>query len=135
MDNTITEKAQFAFALGAKVVLVTSSAALERERARQAQDFDNETEEMVERLRLDRAELIRPTAAEAAPRFARVRMLRADLCARDDGDIERGEVIARAEYQHTENNYLIRYRAGDGRQVESWWGESAIRADEPAPQL
>ncbi|SCM79846.1 Bacteriophage protein (modular protein) [uncultured Pleomorphomonas sp.] len=41
---------------------------------------------------------------------------------------ETGEVIGRAEYTTTENNYLVRYRAGDGRQTEAWWGESAIRA-------
>lgn len=41
---------------------------------------------------------------------------------------ETGEVIARAEYTYTEPHYLIRYKAGDGRQVESWWGESALRA-------
>lgn len=39
---------------------------------------------------------------------------------------EEGEVVARAEYATAEPSYLIRYRAGDGRQVESWWGESAL---------
>lgn len=42
---------------------------------------------------------------------------------------EVGEVIARAEFQHSEPSYLVRYCAGDGNQVENWWGESAI---EPA---
>lgn len=41
---------------------------------------------------------------------------------------ETGTVIGRAEYDQTENNYLLRYRAGDGRQIESWWGESALTA-------
>lgn len=41
---------------------------------------------------------------------------------------EAGEVIGRAEYAHTERNYLLRYVAGDGRAVESWWGESALTA-------
>lgn len=39
---------------------------------------------------------------------------------------EEGEVIGRAEYTTSEPSYLIRYQAGDGRQVETWWGESAI---------
>lgn len=39
---------------------------------------------------------------------------------------ETGDVIARAEYEASENSYLIRYMAADGRQVEAWWGESAI---------
>lgn len=39
---------------------------------------------------------------------------------------ERGIVIARAEYLHGENQYLVRYLAADGRQVESWWNESAL---------
>lgn len=39
---------------------------------------------------------------------------------------ESGTVIARAEYTSSENSYLIRYEAGDGRAVEQWWGESAL---------
>jgi len=39
---------------------------------------------------------------------------------------ETGKIIGRAEYDHTENNYLIRYMAGDGRQVEQWWAETAL---------
>jgi hypothetical protein len=39
---------------------------------------------------------------------------------------ENGEVIGRAEYNTAENNYLVRYVAGDGRAVEAWWGESAL---------
>ena len=39
---------------------------------------------------------------------------------------EAGEVIGRAEYTTCERNYLIRYKAGDGRAVESWWAESAL---------
>lgn len=39
---------------------------------------------------------------------------------------EQGVVIARAEYANSENSYLIRYVAADGRLVESWWGESAL---------
>lgn len=40
--------------------------------------------------------------------------------------LESGEVIARAEYATSENSYLVRYKAADGRAVESWWGESAL---------
>lgn len=40
---------------------------------------------------------------------------------------EHGEVVGRAEYTVSENSYFVRYVAGDGRQVEEWLGESAIR--------
>ncbi len=39
---------------------------------------------------------------------------------------EEGLVIGRAEYLTGEPQYYIRYKAGDGRQVEQWWGESAL---------
>ena len=39
---------------------------------------------------------------------------------------EVGVVIGRAEYVTSENQYLVRYKAADGRQVEAWWGASAI---------
>lgn len=39
---------------------------------------------------------------------------------------EIGTIIARAEYDESENQYFLRYRAADGRAVESWWCESAI---------
>ena len=39
---------------------------------------------------------------------------------------EVGVVIGRAEYMSMEAQYLIRYKAADGRQVEAWWGASAI---------
>lgn len=41
---------------------------------------------------------------------------------------EQGEIIARAEYARSENQYLIRYKNGNGSQQESWWHESAIQA-------
>ena len=41
---------------------------------------------------------------------------------------EHGNIIARAEYVDTTPQYLLRYKCGDGRAVESWWGESAIQA-------
>ena len=39
---------------------------------------------------------------------------------------ETGTVIGRAEYTYADRTYLIRYVGGDGRQVESWWTESAL---------
>lgn len=39
---------------------------------------------------------------------------------------EQGVVIGRAEYDHSDNDYRIRYKAADGRQTECWWTESAI---------
>jgi hypothetical protein len=43
-----------------------------------------------------------------------------------DTSVEFGHVVARAEYAHGEDMYLLRYRAADGRAVEQWWGESAL---------
>lgn len=45
----------------------------------------------------------------------------------DLGGAEVGEVIGRAEYIAAETSYYVRYVAGDGRAVESWWGEGALR--------
>lgn len=41
---------------------------------------------------------------------------------------ETGTVTGRAEYTACENNYYVRYKAGDGRAVEVWWAESALHA-------
>lgn len=41
---------------------------------------------------------------------------------------ETGTVQARAEYAIGENAYFIRYKAADGRAVEVWWPESALKA-------
>lgn len=46
----------------------------------------------------------------------------------ESGGSECGPVIGRAEFQDCEDQYLIRYRAGDGRTVEQWWHESALTA-------
>lgn len=49
---------------------------------------------------------------------------------------EAGGIIGRAQYLVGENQYQLRYRAGDGRQIETWWGESALRAgNSDAPSL
>jgi hypothetical protein len=42
---------------------------------------------------------------------------------------EKGNVTARAEYENSENQYLIIYLAADGRQVDAWWAESQLRQD------
>jgi len=39
---------------------------------------------------------------------------------------EQGVIIGRAEYSTSENQYYLRYKAGDGRAVDSWWAESAL---------
>lgn len=40
---------------------------------------------------------------------------------------EQGEIIARAEFAYGESQYLLRHKAGDGRCVDCWWGESALQ--------
>jgi hypothetical protein len=45
------------------------------------------------------------------------------------GSTEHGEVRGRAEYvDRGPPSYLVRYVAGDGRLVESWWNEDALEA-------
>ena len=39
---------------------------------------------------------------------------------------EQGLVVGRAHYLNADPNYLVRYKAGDGRAVESWWAEDAL---------
>jgi len=39
---------------------------------------------------------------------------------------EGGIVIGRAEFSNKCNQYLLRYKANDGRAVESWWDEDAL---------
>ena len=41
---------------------------------------------------------------------------------------ERGEIIGRAEFSNSVDHYKVRYVAGDGRQVEDWLAEDAIRS-------
>lgn len=42
---------------------------------------------------------------------------------------EAGSIKGRAEYSTHENCYLVHYKAGDGRAVESWWDESLLKAE------
>lgn len=39
---------------------------------------------------------------------------------------ESGIVKGRAEYDNSQNNYLVLYVAADGRQVSSWLGEDEL---------
>ncbi len=42
---------------------------------------------------------------------------------------ETGEVVGVAYYANSfEPQYLVRYKAGDGRAVEAWWTENALKA-------
>jgi hypothetical protein len=41
---------------------------------------------------------------------------------------ETGIVQGRAQYANSENSYLVRYKAGDGRAAEVWWTEDALLA-------
>nr|DAW36423.1 MAG TPA: hypothetical protein [Caudoviricetes sp.] len=43
---------------------------------------------------------------------------------------EWGEVKARAQYADGENQYLIHYKAADGRATTAWFGESMLGATE-----
>lgn len=43
---------------------------------------------------------------------------------------EAGQVIARAEFVCSENQYLIRYKTAVGAAVEQWWYESAIELNQ-----
>ncbi len=44
----------------------------------------------------------------------------------DSGEL--GTVWARSEYATSEPQYLLRYKAADGRATECWWPESALEA-------
>ncbi len=46
----------------------------------------------------------------------------------ESGGTEEGRVVGQARYEDASDGFLIRYRAGDGRQVELWWNENAIAA-------
>ena len=47
-----------------------------------------------------------------------------------DVSLERGIVRARCEYiDGSENNYFVRYLSNDGRAVEHWWSESALKSE------
>lgn len=39
---------------------------------------------------------------------------------------EHGIIVGTASYLDQPEQYLVRYRSGDGRQVQDWWTASAI---------
>ncbi|AEG53101.1 hypothetical protein [Sinorhizobium meliloti] len=41
---------------------------------------------------------------------------------------EVGEIVGRAQYTNANPQYLVRYLAGNGVQVESWLAEDALSA-------
>lgn len=43
------------------------------------------------------------------------------------GSAEQGTVVGRAQHATSVDQYNIRYVAGDGRLIESWWTVDAIR--------
>lgn len=43
---------------------------------------------------------------------------------------ECGQVIGRAQYLSSDDIYLVRYKAADGRAVEGWWPLVELRAIE-----
>lgn len=43
---------------------------------------------------------------------------------------EEGQCIGIAVYTNRQTNYLIRYKAADGRAVEAWWDEDALRGSD-----
>lgn len=44
-----------------------------------------------------------------------------------DASGEKGEVIGRAEYIASSNQYYVRYKNAQGVAVEQWWAEEALR--------
>ncbi|EKL2596900.1 hypothetical protein ONI74_000611 [Escherichia coli] len=49
-----------------------------------------------------------------------------EMCISDEWD----EVKARAQYTDGENQYLLHYKAADGRATTEWFGESMLEATE-----
>lgn len=41
---------------------------------------------------------------------------------------EIGQIQSRAEHLNAEPSYYLRYKAADGRAVESWWTQNALDA-------
>lgn len=44
---------------------------------------------------------------------------------------ESGTVIGQARHAFADDSFLIRYRSGDGRAVESWWTQTALMPRNP----
>jgi hypothetical protein len=129
-EDTMTK---FKFPLGALVVLSTSFAIA----AKQSEDSDREVHEAAQRqasLAKDeayraagRSDLIPPKAYAASDKTAWTISGLTSF----EAPIEAGTVIARSEYLDagTTPQYMVRYRAGDGRQTEQWFGPDALAFD------
>jgi hypothetical protein len=90
----------FKFAMNAAVMLATSAAAFATHQRNEERDFTDGKEHGVS------YKLLEPVQP-----------------------IEAGIVVGRLEYAYAENSYLVRYRGGDGRQVENFITESALIDD------
>lgn len=98
---------RFTFALGAAVVLITSAPIVK------------------DILQMEADEAAEPKQDEGDD-LVMARMV--------FGAVEEGTVIGRSEYLKagvpTEDRYFVRYRAGDGRQVEDWLTPDALTTRE-----
>lgn len=103
--------AEFKFALGAAVVLVTSAALV----------MDQMDDEREQRAR-EEARAARGPAEGDEEDLAIGRIA--------FGIVEEGQIIGRAEYLSAEPSYLVLYRDGSGRQVEEFHRESALTTRE-----
>lgn len=96
--------AEFRFELADEVVLVTSAPI------------------MLEQLQLDAEDQLRTKQDEVEDVVGLARLV--------GGQIEEGMIIGRSELlrdgKAEEGHYLVRYRAGDGRQVEDWFTPDAL---------
>lgn len=134
-ENDMSTK--FRFALGAAVVLSTSLAAATEAAAERDSDVHRDAERAAANARDEiyrasgRTDLIErrgdmPTDGDEYG-GARLRLVGTLQAYRQP--IEAGEVIGRAEYRNTGPSYFVRYRAGDGRQVDAWFDDEAITLD------
>lgn len=48
---------------------------------------------------------------------------------------ERGVVVGVSRFTYSAPSALVRYRAGDGSQVETWWSFDALRVVPAAPEV
>jgi hypothetical protein len=40
---------------------------------------------------------------------------------------ETGKIVSRSQSIDAQPQYLLRYKAGDGRAVETWWAQDALQ--------
>lgn len=135
-ENTMSTK--FKFPLGALVVLTTSFVFA----AKQTEEADREVHLAAERQAsrakdeayrvAGRSDLIESQgySPEEKANFALTTLVAMDP------PIEAGKVIARSEYlEHgVPPQYMVRYRAGDGRQTEAWFSDASIEFDPRYPE-